>query len=152
MKKRKNSKEIVVVVSGGFDYCHVGHLRMMKEAKKLGDKLVVVLNNYNWLMKKKGYVFMKQEDRKELLESLKFVDEVVLTKHRKNCTDMSICSELREIYPQVYANGGDRHRENIPEFKLCVKLGINMFFNVGGGKIRSSSDMIRECFGEKNVR
>jgi D-beta-D-heptose 7-phosphate kinase/D-beta-D-heptose 1-phosphate adenosyltransferase len=61
---KKNHK--IVMVSGGFDPVHIGHVRMFKEAKKLGDKLVVVVNNDNWLKLKKGYAFMPEEERKKL--------------------------------------------------------------------------------------
>ena len=67
-------EKIIVAVSGGFDPVHVAHIRMFKEARKLGDKLVVINNNDNWLKKKKGYAFMSQEDRKEILLSFECVD------------------------------------------------------------------------------
>lgn len=134
----------VILVSGGFDPVHVGHVRMFKEAKKLGDRLVIVLNNDNWLLKKKGYAFMPEADRKEILESFACVDEVVLSEHRENDPDVSVCREIERIRPDVYANGGDRFADNIPEFKLCTDLGIEMVFNVGGGKVRSSSDLVKK--------
>ena len=71
---KKNSSKIIVAVSGGFDPVHIGHVRMFKEAKALGDRLVVILNNDNWLIKKKGFVFMPQEERKEIIEAIKCVD------------------------------------------------------------------------------
>lgn len=132
----------IVCVSGGFDPVHVGHLRMFLEAKKLGDYLIVIVNNDNWLRTKKGYNFMKEEDRKEIIEGFTCVDEVVLTKHSENCTDMSVCESLKEIQPHIFANGGDRKSDNIPEYQLCNELGIEMVFNVGGEKIRSSSEMV----------
>lgn len=138
--KASNGK---VVVSGGFDPVHIGHLRMMEEAKKLGKKLVVVVNNDNWIQAKKGKPFMPQEDRKEIIEGFGCVDEVVLTSHSENTTDMSICNELREIRPDVFANGGDRKSDNIPEYQLCDDLGIRMVFNIGGEKIRSSSELVK---------
>ncbi|KKL27629.1 hypothetical protein LCGC14_2383250, partial [marine sediment metagenome] len=75
-------KPIVVTVSGGFDPLHIGHVRMFQEARKLGDRLVVILNNDNWLQKKKGRTFMSEQERKEILEALACVDEVVITDHR----------------------------------------------------------------------
>ena len=137
MKRGKKSK--IVAVSGGFDPIHIGHIRLFKAAKKLGDKLVVILNNDNWLRKKKGFVFMPQKERKELLEALKVVDEVVLTKHPKNPKDMSVSKELEKIRPHIFANGGDRTKKNIPEVAICKKINCKMVFNVGGGKIQSSS-------------
>jgi len=133
-----------VAVSGGFDPIHIGHIRLLKEAKKLGDKLIVILNNDNWLKKKKGYAFMPQEDRMEILNSIRYVDEVVLSFHEKDTKDISICRELEQIKPNIFANGGDRKADNIPEYTICEKLGIEMVFNVGGEKLRSSSDLVKE--------
>ncbi len=148
----------VVAVSGGFDPIHIGHVRMIREAAALGDELVVILNNDNWLMKKKGFVFMPEDQRKEIIEALSGVARVVLTDHEPDCTDMSVCSSLRQIQPQVFANGGDRFADNIPEAVLARELGIELVFNVGqGGKVQSSSWLAakdretKECFcGSKN--
>jgi D-beta-D-heptose 7-phosphate kinase/D-beta-D-heptose 1-phosphate adenosyltransferase len=130
----------IVAVSGGFDPVHVGHIRMFNEAKKLGDYLVVIMNNDNWLKMKKGFVFMPENERREVLESLSSVDEVIVTKHQPRDPDISVCRELLEIRPHVFANGGDRKADNIPELILCKELGIETAFNVGfGGKIQSSS-------------
>lgn len=130
----------IVTVSGGFDPIHVGHVRMIRAASALGDELVVILNNDNWLMKKKGYVFMPEAQRKEILEALEGVTRVVLTGHEPDCTDMSVCDALREIRPHVFANGGDRFADNIPEAVLARELGIETVFSVGhGGKVQSSS-------------
>ena len=138
--KRKHTKNIVVAVSGGFDPLHPGHVRMFEEAKKLGDELVVILNNDNWLRLKKGYVFMPEKERKEIILALKPVDRVVLTKHKRNTKDMSVCDTLEELKPDIFANGGDRFKNNIPEAAVCSRIGTKMVFNVGrGGKIQSSS-------------
>jgi len=132
-----------VAVSGGFDPLHVGHIRLFKEARKLGDKLVVILNNDNWLRTKKGFVFMPQKERMELLRSFPFVDSVVLTKHTRDDPDRSVARALRQVRPAVFANGGDRGKGNTPEAVLCKRLGIKLAFNVGrGGKVQSSSWMI----------
>ncbi|KKU03998.1 MAG: Glycerol-3-phosphate cytidylyltransferase [Parcubacteria group bacterium GW2011_GWA2_45_30] len=132
--------KIIVAVSGGFDPVHVGHVRLFKEAKKLGDKLVVILNNDNWLRKKKGRIFMPEDERKEIISALTDVDEVVLTSHPPDPDDMSVCAELERIHPHIFSNGGDRTRDNIPEFSVCRKINCRMEFNVGaGGKIQSSS-------------
>lgn len=147
IKSNKKTNQRVVMVSGGFDPVHIGHVRMFKEAKKLGDKLVVVINNDNWLKLKKGYAFMPEHERIEILQAFGCVDEVVTTGHSKNTKDMSVCEELRKIRPHVFANGGDRFADNIPEFMVCKELGIEMVFNVGhGGKVRSSSELLKEYY------
>lgn len=134
------NKKKVVAVSGGFDPVHIGHVRLVRDAKKLGGKLVVILNNDNWLRAKKGFVFMPEHERKEILESISGVDRVVLTRHEPDPKDMSVCRELEEIKPHFFANGGDRHEDNVPEVAVCQKIGCKMVFNVGSkGKIQSSS-------------
>jgi len=136
-----------VLVSGGFDPLHIGHIRMFEEARRAGDYLIVLVNNDNWLIKKKGSFFMPQEDRVEIIRALACVDKVILTKHLPNTDDMSVCAELNEIRPDIFANGGDRFADNIPEKKLCEELGITTIFNVGGGKVRSSSELVNEWRG-----
>src|SRR3989344_2872878 len=90
-KQKKSSKDHkVVMVSGGFDPVHIGHVRMFKEAKKLGDELVVYINNDNWLKLKKGYVFMPEHERKEIIEAFDMVDRVILSNHEKNTKDISV--------------------------------------------------------------
>ncbi len=149
----------IVTVSGGFDPIHVGHVRMIQEAAALGDELVVILNNDHWLMKKKGFVFMPQDQRKEIIEAIAGVARVVLTNHESNCEDMSVCDALREIQPHVFANGGDRFADNIPEAVLARELGIETVFQIGrGGKVQSSSWLTaadreeRVCFCGSGVR
>src|ERR1035437_2806057 len=134
----------IVMVSGGFDPIHIGHVRYLQEAKKLGDELVVVINNDNWIKLKKGKQFMQDSDRKEIIEALECVDKVILSGHKENTTDMSVCEDIKKIKPHIFANGGDRFADDIPEFKVCKELGIEMVFNVGhGGKVRSSSELVK---------
>lgn len=138
----KSRKPRVVAVSGGFDPVHVGHVRLFEEAKKLGNTLVVILNNDNWLRKKKGKVFMPEAERKELIESFRAVDKVMLTAHGPDPEDMSVCAELEELRPDVFAQGGDRHTKNVPgcEVDVCKSIGCKMVNGVGrGGKVQSSS-------------
>ncbi len=141
-KKPGKKSPVVVAVSGGFDPVHIGHVRMFEEAKRLGDRLVVILNNDNWLVLKKGRAFMTERERKEIIESIRFVDEVIITKHAPGTTDISICNELRELKPHIFANGGDRKPSGdpVPEVAVCEELSIKMVYNIGlGGKVQSSS-------------
>lgn len=143
MKNRE--QEIKVAVSGGFDPLHRGHVRLFQEAKKLGNKLIVILNNDNWLKAKKGYSFMPQEERKEIIGALAMVDEVVLTNHPSHPKDMSVCAELASLKPHIFANGGDRTLKNIPEVEVCEKIGCKMIFGIGkGGKVQSSSWLLEK--------
>jgi D-beta-D-heptose 7-phosphate kinase/D-beta-D-heptose 1-phosphate adenosyltransferase len=154
MKKDSNAKkQIVVAVSGGFDPVHIGHVRMFNAAKKLGDKLVVIINNDNWLMKKKGFVFMDQDERKEIIESFAAVDAVIFTEHEEKPTDMSVSVALRKLKPDIFANGGDRHTHNTPETDACAELNCQMVYNVGaGGKVQSSSWLIAEALKRANYK
>lgn len=147
MKRPQKLK--VVAVSGGFDPIHIGHVRLLKAARALGDRLVVILNNDNWLRAKKGFAFMPETERKEILQAFPFVDKVMLSKHGANGDYQnplwrSVCRELEEIQPDIFANGGDRALEEIPEAKTCRENGITMVFNVGeGGKVSSSSHLAK---------
>ncbi|MFA4975624.1 MAG: adenylyltransferase/cytidyltransferase family protein [Candidatus Paceibacterota bacterium] len=139
----------IVAVSGGFDPIHIGHIRMFQEAKKLGDKLIVIINNDNWFKVKGKPVFMSHKERKEIIEALECVDEVFISGHKKGTKDISVAKELFKIKPHIFANGGDRKPEDddLPssEYKVCKELGIEMVFNIGyGGKIRSSSELLKE--------
>jgi cytidyltransferase-like protein len=143
----KKTKKIVVAVSGGFDPIHVGHVRMFKEARALGNKLVVILNNDNWFGIKGRALFMPEQERKEVIESIRYVDLVVISKHKKSkkkfgrsTVEYSVCHELEELKPDIFANGGDRFKGDVPEVGVCKKIGCKMVFNIGtGGKVQSSS-------------
>ena len=131
-----------IVVSGGFDPIHVGHVRMIQEASVFGD-VIVILNSDDWLIEKKGYTFMPFEERSEILMSIKGVTKVVPTIDLDN----TVCETLRQLKPTYFANGGDRKEGNVPEENVCKREGIEMLWGVGGGKIQSSSwlvDAIKE--------
>jgi D-beta-D-heptose 7-phosphate kinase/D-beta-D-heptose 1-phosphate adenosyltransferase len=131
-----------VAVSGGFDPLHVGHVRMIQEARRLGTRLVVIVNDDEFLLRKKGYVFMPLAERMEILRALRDVDDVVAAVDK----DQTVRETLRQVKPDVFANGGDRRAEaDIPEAEVCSELGIDLVFNVGGGKVQSSSDLVRRA-------
>jgi cytidyltransferase-like protein len=137
MKKR----QVTVSVSGAFDPIHVGHIRHLRDAAKLGDRLVVILNSDDFSLRKKGFVFMPFAERKEILESIKGVDEVIACVDE----DQTVCKTLELIKPQVFAKGGDRiGPENIPEAETCRKIGCKLVVDVGGEKIESSSELPRK--------
>ena len=133
-----------VMVSGGFDPIHVGHVRMILDAAEHGD-VIVVANSDDWLKRKKGYIFMPFEERKEIIESIRGVLKVVSV----NDADNTVCAALIEHEPDFFANGGDRKQDNTPEKIVCESLGIEMLWNVGGGKIQSSSDLVKNANEKK---
>lgn len=140
----EEQKPVIVAISGGFDPIHIGHVRMIQEAAELGDELVVIINNDNWLRFKKGFVFMPQEERKEIIEAIRGVTRVIFTDHEPDTHDISVTSALRALHPNIhiFANGGDRKPDDVPvpEEVLCKELGIKTVYNVGrGGKVQSSS-------------
>jgi len=131
-----SNKIIRVAVSGYFDPIHIGHLDYLELAKKLGDKLVVIVNNNHQCKLKKGKPFMDELDRMRIVESLGIVDEVFLSID----SDRSVCKSLEEIKPDIFANGGDRATSEVPESVICKKYNIKMVDGLGD-KIRSSSSM-----------
>ena len=144
-----------MAVSGGFDPVHIGHIRMFEEAKAFGDELVVILNNDNWLKQKKGFVFMSQEQRREILSSIRHIDKVVFTKHGPHPKDMSVCAELKRLKPDIFANGGDRSAKNkLPgaEVAVCKEINCKMVFDVGrGGKVQSSTQLVKRFLNNKDI-
>ncbi len=144
-------KKKVVVVAGGFDPIHIGHVRLFNEARTLGSKLIVIVNNDEWLITKKGFIFMPAIERAEVIRAFRAVDEVIISSHVKNDPDRSVSRELERIRPDILANGGDRSSpEHVYEAATCRRLGIEMRFGVGGGKVQSSSlltDSVRRDTG-----
>ena len=129
---------ITVAISGGFDPVHVGHIRYIHAAAKLGDRLVAILNSDDFLLRKKGYVFMPLEERKEILESIKGVDEVVVAIDE----DQTVAKTIELLRPDIFAKGGDRVVSVPEEEEACRKVGCQVVFGVGGGKVQSSSWLV----------
>lgn len=123
----------VIMVSGGFDPIHMGHINLFKNASKYGE-VVVILNSDDWLIRKKGFFFQSWEDRKGIISSLKFVSSVVPV----DDTDGTVCSALREYRPGFFGNGGDRKADNTPELSVCDELGIGLIWSLG----EPSTDML----------
>jgi cytidyltransferase-like protein len=128
----------IVAVSGGFDPLHVGHLDLFRRARSLGDKLLVIVNSDDFLVRKKGYYNMPLTDRLEIIGSLKVVDYVA------PCIDEddSVCQTLRALKPDIFANGGDRTKGKPEEEFVCTEIGCKTVFGLGK-KIRSSSNYKR---------
>ena len=143
----------VVVVSGGFDPIHSGHISYFTEAKKLGDTLIVALNSDAWLINKKGKPFMSFNDRKNVIENLIMVDEVIDFED----DDVGSCSnaliKIKNDYPNdkiIFCNGGDRLKDNIPEKSIA---GIEFRYGVGGNKkVNSSSWLIKDFINNSENR
>ena len=140
-------KKNIVAVSGGFDPVHKGHVQMIEEASKLGS-VMVIINSDDWLVRKKGYVFMPWEERAELIGAYDFVDKVVMAKD----DDRTVVASLDELRPDIFANGGDRENHNTPEARFCKENGIEMMWGVGGGKIQSSSSMVTSVTEKKRSK
>ena len=122
----------IVIVSGGFDPIHSGHIDYFNSAKKLGDKLIVALNSDEWLINKKDKCFMPFTERKIILENLCMVDDVIDFEDDDIGSATNALLKVKELYPSdeiVFANGGDRNKENIPEMEV---EGISFAFSVGG--------------------
>ncbi|MFC1988323.1 adenylyltransferase/cytidyltransferase family protein [Chloroflexota bacterium] len=135
-------RKIVVATGGGFDPIHEGHIRLFKEAAKLGDILVVMLNSDEQLKKKKGQTFYPSEDeRKEIVESIRYVDRVIIDPGK----DVTCEEALKLVNPDILAKGGDRTEDGMPEIELnvCKEIGCRIVYNVGGGKVQSSSWLLK---------
>ena len=164
MKREWNAdwRKSIIVLSGGFDPVHKGHLRMFREASWLGHHVIIGLNSDDWLSRKKGKPFMEFEERKEILEGFRYVNQVLpfddsddtandLIKrvydiynseaHEHSYSDLPQ-QGMMDYYQIYFANGGDRGKDNVPEVKMCKHLEVIMLWGVGGGKIQSSSWLI----------
>ena len=128
-----------VCVSGYFNPIHRGHIDYLREAAALGDNLVVILNNDEQVKLKGSIPFMDEAERFQILKAIKYVDVVIASIDK----DETVCKTLEMIKPDIFAKGGDRIDTNTPEFDLCNKLGIQVFFGVGGGKVQSSSELLK---------
>lgn len=145
----------VVIVTGGFDPIHSGHIEYFKAAKKLGDKLVVGLNSDAWLTRKKGRPFMSEAERLSVIENLEMVDHCVFYDDSDNSSIDAIKTVRRLLYPEahiIFANGGDRTKDNIPEMAIQDD-NIEFVFGVGGeDKKNSSSWILQEHKAPKTER
>ena len=134
----EEEEKSIVMVSGGFDPVHAGHIRMIRDAANFGN-VIVIANSDQWLFRKKGFVFMTFDQRAEILNAIKgviLVDSV-------DDTDDTVCEAIRRHKPDYFANGGDRGRANTPEVDVCNELNIKLLWGVGGDKkLASSSELV----------
>lgn len=132
----------IVVVSGGFDPIHSGHIAYFNSAKSFGEKLIVALNSDDWLNNKKGKYFMPFDERANIIENIKCVDEVISFEDDDLGSVIRGLEKVKRLYPNdqiIFANGGDRGKENIPE--MHVK-DVEFIFGVGGENKKNSSSWI----------
>jgi len=148
MEPKSNKK--IVITSGFFNPLHVGHINLMRDAKKLGDFLIVIVNNDEQVKLKGSCPFMPEKERVEIIKALEFVDDVFLAVDNfKDGKEVPISKSLGEVAQKyqgelIFAKGGDRDINHIPwqEKEVCEKFNIKVITNVGGGKIQSSSWLI----------
>lgn len=138
----------IIILSGGFDPVHKGHVRMFQAAKAFPATVIVGLNSDSWLIRKKGKPFMCWDERKEILEAMSCIDHI----YNFNDDDDSACDLIRCVFKEnkqdkdikiYFGNGGDRTATNSPEVDFCNENNIDILWKVGGEKIQSSSDLIK---------
>jgi len=143
-----------VLVTGGFDPLHEGHLALFKHAREYGDYLFVGVNSDHWLERKKGKPFMSQETRLNIIKELSCVDNALFFDDRDNSACDAISKCLR-WFPRVrFANGGDRTIKNIPEYEQFKdNKRVQFVWEVGGGdKKNSSSSILENWRSPKTIR
>lgn len=141
--------EKIVLVTGGFDPLHSGHIAYLKAARELGDRLVVGLNTDDWLTRKKGKAFLPLHERATIVSSLWMVDDIIAFNDDDNSAKQAIIT-VRKLYPNahiVFANGGDRTKENIPEMNI-QDSNLSFAFGVGGEDKKNSSSWILKKWHE----
>ena len=143
-----NAKKNMIILSGGFDPIHKGHIRMFKEAS-LNGMVVAGLNSDEWLIRKKGKFFMPFVERKEILESIRYID-LVKSFDDSDDTACSLINKINNEYSENYniffGNGGDRTNQTTPEIKFCNDNNIDLIWGLGGGKIQSSSELLKNWY------
>jgi D-beta-D-heptose 7-phosphate kinase/D-beta-D-heptose 1-phosphate adenosyltransferase len=135
----------IVCCSGGFDPLTSGHIDYIEDAANYG-RVIVILNSDEWLIRKKGYLFMPWPQRAKILCALRAVYGVISV----DDSDGSVSSALRHSGASYFANGGDRTADNTLELDVCRELGITPLFNIGGGKTASSSELVRAACRQMN--
>tara|TARA_B100000073_G_scaffold190572_1_gene157737 strand:+ start:389 stop:1171 length:783 start_codon:yes stop_codon:yes gene_type:complete len=145
------------LISGGFDPVHIGHLAMIKDAKRISKNVVVLLNSDKWLIRKKGKPFMVEAQRAQILEEFGSVTEVIIQKNDDDDSSNNAIIDFHKTHPDkliCYCNGGDRSHENkIRESQICRDLNIDLKFGIGGiHKLESSSNLTKNHLSETEER
>ena len=138
---------MIIVVSGGFDPLHSGHINMFKQANELGP-VWLLLNTDEWLQKKKGYNFLSYKEREIILTSNKFIERVIKAKDNNDTVVNNLKEFVKNGLEFAFANGGDRIPTTTPEMVYCFEHNIPMLFNIGGTKTESSSKIIRNLLDQ----
>jgi cytidyltransferase-like protein len=137
----------IVIISGYFNPIHIGHIKLLHAAKKIGDQVVVIVNNDTQQMRKKGKIIMNQHDRLVIVKSIVYVDNACLSMD----SDDTVCQTILSIINHsmysgnefIFANGGDRDEsKKVPEAEICERAGIKMIFDCGGTEKADSSTRI----------
>lgn len=137
----------IVITSGYYNPLHIGHINLMRDAKKFGDYLVVIVNNDEQVKIKGSVPFMPEKEKIEIVRAIKYVDEVFLSIDKDTGMQDKSLTFLAEKYKGneiIFAKGGDSTMKNV-ETDTCKKLGIKIILGVGGGKIQSSSWLIKNA-------
>ena len=138
---------MIIVVSGGFDPLHSGHINMFKQAQQFGTVWAIV-NTDEWLQRKKGYNLLSYDERELIVKSNRYVSKVI-----KGMDDNdNVVRNLQYLYKDkvhfAFANGGDRVPSSTPEMAYCLEHNIPMLFNIGGTKTESSSKIVRKLLDQ----
>lgn len=139
----------VIITSGYFNPLHIGHINLIREARKLGDFLVVIVNNDGQVKIKGSIPFMPEQERIEIIKALRYADDVILAIDKDRTVAESLIA-IAKKYPDaelIFAKGGDRNSGNIPEneIKACKDFNIKVINDVGGGKVQSSSWLLKNA-------
>ncbi len=134
----------IIITSGYFNPLHIGHINLIREAKNLGDFLIVIVNNDKQVKIKGSVPFMLEQERIEIVKALRYADDVILSIDEDNSVikSLELVASRNPNKDLVFAKGGDRNVGNIPEKEVCQRLGIDIVSGVGGDKIQSSSSLI----------
>ncbi len=141
----------IVLISGGFDPIHSGHIKLIKDASNYGG-VVVLLNSDNWLRNKKGKEFLSIDERKIIMQSIKKVIEVIEMDDSDNTCIDGIKQAIKKYknYKIKFANGGDRNNNTTPEINFCNANNIELLWSIGGNEKTNSSSWILKNWENKD--